>query len=349
MSEVSVRVLPWFDINGRKDLPWQCDPTPYRVWISEIMLQQTQVTTVIPYFTRFMESFPDIASLANAHVDEILLHWAGLGYYARARNLHKTAVILRDQYAGAFPAAIDQVMALPGIGRSTAGAILALSMNQHHPILDGNVKRVLARYHEVDGWPGDTKVAAMLWKHAEVHTPTARVAEYTQAMMDLGATVCMRGRPSCSRCPLNENCMAHRHGTEAQFPNRKPARVRPLRQTRMLLAHYGGALFLEKRPNAGIWGGLWSLPEVQDGMEIADWCSQYLAAEPATTNEWPLLRHSFSHYDLDIRPVVVQLRNASSKVAEPAAGRWVSLNESSQIGLATPVRKLVDTLQEAGW
>jgi A/G-specific adenine glycosylase len=348
VQDFSERVLGWFERNGRTDLPWQQDPTPYRVWVSEIMLQQTQVTTVIPYFERFMASFPDIETLARAHLDEVLLHWAGLGYYARARNLHKTAAIVCEQYSGVFPEDIDQVTGLPGIGRSTAGAILALSKNQRHPILDGNVKRVLARYHEVEGWPGETKVAMQLWEYAESHTPQARVAEYTQAMMDLGATVCTRSRPACDRCPLAGDCLACRNGSQAAFPGRKSARERPLRQTRMVLAHFAGMLYLEKRPASGIWGGLWSLPEIGDEGTVEDWCERHLAAKPAAQQEWPLLRHSFSHYDLDIHPVEVRLREASSKVTEPDTARWISLDDSSHTGLAAPVRKLVDTLHKAG-
>jgi A/G-specific adenine glycosylase len=342
------RVLNWFDQSGRKDLPWQTDPTPYRVWVSEIMLQQTQVVTVIPYFARFMQSFPDIETLAAATTDAVLLHWAGLGYYARARNLHKAAGILRDRFGSSFPTDIEEVMALPGIGRSTAGAILALSAGQRHPILDGNVKRVLARFHAIEGWPGDAKVAAKLWDRADAHTPQRRVADYTQAMMDLGATLCTRSRPACNDCPLHEDCEANIQGTQALYPGKNRRRTRPLRQTCMLLAHFDGAIFLEKRPPAGIWGGMWSLPEVADETAIADWCQQHLAAAPATQDEWPLLRHSFSHYDLDIRPVVVRLHGASGKVSDPDAGRWVSVTESASVGLATPVRKLVDTLQQSG-
>jgi len=345
----SDRVLAWFDSNGRKDLPWQHEPTPYRAWISEIMLQQTQVATVVPYFRRFMRSFPDIATLANAHGDQVLLHWSGLGYYARARNLHKAAKIVRDDYAGHVPTDLGQLMALPGIGRSTAGAILALATGQRHPILDGNVKRVLARYHAVEGWPGNCGIAEQLWELADAHTPEARVAAYTQAMMDIGATVCTRARPKCPACPVQENCEAKRNGTQALYPGKKARAAKPLRQTCMLLAHFDGALFLEKRPPAGIWGGLWSLPEVGDAALIADWCIEKLAAQADTLTEWPMLRHSFSHYDLDIRPVVVRLQGASAKVSDSDTGRWIPFGESAGIGVAAPVRKLLDTLQQSGF
>ncbi|MEQ9562780.1 MAG: A/G-specific adenine glycosylase [Woeseiaceae bacterium] len=349
MAAFADRVLQWFATSGRKDLPWQSNATPYRVWVSEIMLQQTQVTTVIPYFDRFMHRFPGIASLAASPVDDVFELWAGLGYYARARNLHKTAKIVRDEHSGIFPTTFESVVALPGIGRSTAGAILALSAGQRHAILDGNVKRVLARYFEVDGWPGDVTVANRLWEFAEENTPHDRVAEYTQAMMDLGATVCTRTRPACTECPLSADCRAFLNSSQASYPGKKPHRERPLRRTRMLLAHFDGALYLEKRPASGIWGGMWSLPEVDDNTSIVDWCKLSFGAGLESQNEWPLLRHSFSHYDLDIRPIEVRLRNASRKVAESDNARWVSVDESSRIGLAAPVRKLVDTLQESGW
>ncbi|HSD68684.1 MAG TPA: A/G-specific adenine glycosylase [Woeseiaceae bacterium] len=349
MTTFSDRVLAWFDTSGRKDLPWQQQPTPYRVWISEIMLQQTQVATVVPYFERFMQSFRDIESLANAHIDDVLLHWSGLGYYARARNLYRTAGILRDEYDGEFPSDLAQLLALPGIGRSTAGAILSLAFGQRQPILDGNVRRVLARFHAVPGSPADSKVAAELWAQADAHTPQQRVAAYTQAMMDLGATVCTRTRPACPVCPLREDCAAQLQGTQAMYPGRKARSARPLRQTCMLLAHVDGAVFLEKRPPSGIWGGLWSLPEVVDATLIDDWCHDRLSAKPESRTEWPILRHSFSHYDLDIRPVVVRLQGASAKVSDPAAGRFIPFGESQGVGLAAPVRKLVTTLQQSGF
>ena len=222
-TDFAARVLHWYDRHGRKDLPWQNTDDPYRVWVSEIMLQQTQVQTVIPYYQRFMHRFPDVVSLADAGLDEVLQHWSGLGYYARARNLHHAAEIIRDRYDGRFPATIEAVSELPGVGRSTAGAILALTFGQRHAILDGNVKRVLARHAAVDGWPGRTAVARQLWELAEARTPTARVGDYTQAMMDLGATLCTRSAPACGNCPVSGDCAAlgkalgrgARHGREA--------------------------------------------------------------------------------------------------------------------------------------
>jgi len=229
-SSFSEAVLHWYQKHGRKYLPWQQDRTPYRVWISEIMLQQTQVATVIPYYERFMERFPDIVSLADAKSDEVLHYWSGLGYYARARNLHKAALIVRDRYQGEFPQDFALVAELPGIGRSTAGAILSLACNQRHAILDGNVKRVLARYFMIDGWPGSTNTLNQLWNKAEQLTPKGDVASYNQAMMDLGSGICTRSKPNCLACPVNHDCQAYHQQKQAEFPNRKPKKSIPVRE-----------------------------------------------------------------------------------------------------------------------
>ena len=314
-TDFAGRLLAWFDEHGRKDLPWQNPVDPYRTWVSEIMLQQTQVQTVIPYFERFMRRFPDINVLADADQDEVLQHWSGLGYYARARNLHKAARHVRDEYGGAFPDTLEAVMALPGIGRSTAGAILSLSMGQRHAILDGNVKRVLARHEAVEGWPGRTSVANRLWDIAENNTPHERVADYTQAIMDLGATLCTRSKPACERCPVAADCAARIKGSATLFPGRKPRKAKPLRSTTMVFALHESQLFLERRPEAGIWGGLWSLPEV-NGRGVEDWCLDRLGAAPSAIEAWEPLRHSFSHYDLDIRPILVRFAAPLSKVAD---------------------------------
>ncbi len=343
------RVLQWFDVHGRKDLPWQLQPTPYRVWISEIMLQQTQVATVIPYFERFTKSFPDIAALAAATEDEVLHLWSGLGYYARARNLHKAAKIVKlvgAGHRGIFPTDFDDVLALPGIGRSTAGAILSLSSGARFAILDGNVKRVLARHRAVDGWPGKTSIAEILWEHAETFTPQRRVAAYNQAMMDLGATVCTRSKPRCDECPLQGDCVAADTSRQTEYPGRKPKAVKPLKNTRMLLAHIDGALYLERRPPAGIWGGLWSLPELDEQQGVEDWCRDRLDARPADTAAWNTVRHSFSHYDLDIQPIVVRIDGDSRKVADRNDRRWIDLHSAPQIGLAAPVKILIDRLRQ---
>ncbi|MDX1605378.1 MAG: A/G-specific adenine glycosylase, partial [Candidatus Competibacterales bacterium] len=295
------RVLAWFDRHGRRSLPWQQQPTPYRVWISEIMLQQTQVATVIPYYQRFMARFPVPAALAVAPLDEVLAHWSGLGYYARARNLHRAAREIRENHGGELPETLDALAALPGIGRSTAGAVLALSRGQRHPILDGNVKRVLARYHAVPGWPGRTAVQRELWALAEHHTPAGRVADYTQAMMDLGALVCTRRRPRCRTCPLAADCAAHTGGREHEFPAPRPRKALPVRRTRMLLLRTPQAeILLERRPPNGIWGGLWSLPECPPEAKIADWCAQHHDLTVLDQQPWAELQHAFTHFRLVI-------------------------------------------------
>jgi A/G-specific adenine glycosylase len=249
---LSERLLTWYRLHGRKDLPWQHPAAPYPVWISEIMLQQTQVQAAIPYFEKFMARFPDVHALAAAPVDEVLHIWSGLGYYARARNLHRTAELVVADHGGELPRNIDALMALPGIGRSTAAAILALSFGDRHAILDGNVKRVLCRYHSIEGWPGGSGVAKRLWAIAEAQTPDNDLAAYTQALMDLR-------QPRCEDCPLNGDCLALAEGREAELPQRKPRKSTPLRHTVFVIVRDPrGRVLLERRPPAGIWGGLWS-------------------------------------------------------------------------------------------
>jgi A/G-specific adenine glycosylase len=344
-AEFSRRVLAWFDQYGRSNLPWQHNPTPYRVWVSEIMLQQTQVATVIPYYQRFMARFPEIRDLADAHQDEVLHLWSGLGYYARARNLHHTAMLIRDRYAGQFPADIAEVTALPGIGRSTAGAILALSGGQRHAILDGNVKRVLARFQTITGWPGDTRVLKTLWQLAEYYTPTERMAAYTQAMMDLGATLCTRSRPHCELCPLHDGCRAHATGQETAFPQAKPSRERPVKSTRMIMARNpDGEVLLEKRPPAGVWGGLWGFPECPAETELVGWCRQRLGVEITEQQNWSVMRHSFSHFHLDITPVKVTVKAAADAVMEAERFVWYNIEKPDERGLAAPVQRLLSIL-----
>ncbi len=346
MERFADRLLAWWDRYGRKDLPWQQDIAPYRVWISEIMLQQTQVKTVIPYFKRFMVSFPNVVALADAELDDVLHHWSGLGYYARARNLHKAACVVRDEHDGTFPTDFDAVTELPGIGRSTAGAILSLACGQRHAILDGNVKRVLARHQAIAGWPGKTAVAKALWETADAFTPRKRVGDYTQAIMDLGATLCTRSSPDCQRCPVAADCIALENGTIAEFPGRKPKKDKPLKATTMLLATTGDAVYLEKRPSSGIWGGLWSLPEV-NGEDAGAWSERVIGEAAERIDSRPLLRHSFSHYDLDIRPLVVRVTGSSRRVADDDNATWYRLDELPPGGIAAPVRKLIDNLQDS--
>ncbi len=346
VSDFATRLLEWFEGHGRKDLPWQQDVTAYRVWVSEIMLQQTQVLTVIPYFNQFIKRFPDLATLAAAHQDEVLAHWSGLGYYARARNLHKAAQVVRDEFAGTFPTTLEAVMTLPGIGRSTAGAILSLAFGQRHAILDGNVKRVLARHAAIAGWPGTTGVAHELWCIAEQHTPQQQVANYTQAIMDLGATLCTRSNPSCSRCPVSEDCAALRASEVEAYPARKPRAAKPLRTTTMILANVSGQVYLERRPEAGIWGGLWSFPEPGE-RSVVEWCEDVLGTAAEEAQSWDILRHSFSHYDLDIQPIVVHLEPRAASVAEAGARVWYRLGDEPPGGLAAPVKKLINQLRKS--
>ncbi|MGE5624666.1 MAG: A/G-specific adenine glycosylase [Bacillota bacterium] len=337
------RLLAWARRHGRHDLPWQRRRTPYRVWVSEIMLQQTQVAAVVPYYRRFLERFPDVHALADAPLDEVLHLWTGLGYYARARNLQKAAQAVRDRHDGRFPRDFEAVAALPGIGRSTAGAILALSSGQRHPILDGNVKRVLARHGAVQGWPGEKKVEAKLWALAESLTPEQRVADYTQAIMDLGATVCTRSRPRCGECPVSADCRAHALGREARYPAARPKKTLPVKRTRMLLVRQEDTVLLERRPPAGLWGGLWGFPEIAHDADPFAWCRARFGATPRVVRSWPRLRHSFSHFHLDIEPVELSLP-AAAAVQDAGDSRWQTVGALPRLGLAAPVKRLLDTL-----
>ena len=337
----SQQVLIWFDQHGRKDLPWQQERSPYRVWVSEIMLQQTQVATVIPYFKAFVSRFPAVEDLANAELDEVLSLWSGLGYYARARNLHRAAKIVCDECNGNFPQNFEQVLALPGIGRSTAGAILSLSLAQHHPILDGNVKRVLARCFAVAGWPGETAVANQLWAYSEQVTPKPRVADFNQAMMDLGAGVCARSRPRCAECPLSTMCRAHATESITLYPGKKPKKTIPVRETQMvMLANAQGEILLQRRPPSGIWGGLLSLPETSGNTGMVQWCETHLGLDVTEQERWPVMRHTFSHFHLDITPVLMKMKAPAKCVMEGA--EWVWYNSSSPMGgLPAPVTHLI--------
>ncbi|MEH6467466.1 MAG: A/G-specific adenine glycosylase, partial [Porticoccus sp.] len=317
-TSFSQKLLNWFDQHGRKDLPWQQGITAYRVWVSEIMLQQTQVSTVIPYFQQFMASFPTIETLASAPQDRVLHHWTGLGYYARARNLHKTAQLIINEFDGIFPDTIEQLEALPGIGRSTAGAIRAIAFQKPATILDGNVKRVLTRYHAIDGWPGQTAVSNRLWAHAEQHTPKTRLADYTQAIMDLGATLCTRTRPRCIECPMANQCTAFTAGNPTDYPGKKPRKEQPIRESLFLIIQNPeGEILLEQRPANGLWGGLWVFPQCDNETEINRICHQL----SCYVENWQLLpkrRHTFSHFHLDYQPVLIQAKQQSSIMDSPS-------------------------------
>ncbi|MGF1763158.1 A/G-specific adenine glycosylase [Aliivibrio kagoshimensis] len=346
MSSFSQAVLNWYEQFGRKTLPWQIEKTPYKVWLSEIMLQQTQVTTVIPYFERFMDRFPTVEDLANAEQDEVLHLWTGLGYYARARNLHKAAKIVVEQYQGLFPTNIDDVIALPGIGRSTAGAVLSLSLKQPHAILDGNVKRTLSRCFAVEGWPGKKPVENRLWEIAELHTPKRDVEKYNQAMMDMGAMVCTRSRPKCEICPVNTLCEAKAADRQADFPGKKPKKVKPEKEAWFVIFHHEGEVWLEQRPQSGIWGGLWCFPE-QDNSELAsqfDRLGIERGHQVSSQQQLIAFRHTFSHYHLDIVPILINITQKPSVLMEANGGLWYNLAQPKRVGLAAPVQKLLDQL-----
>ncbi len=341
----STQLLAWFSRHGRKDLPWQSDRSTYRVWVSEVMLQQTQVATVIPYYQTFMTRFPDVRRLAAAPLDEVLHLWSGLGYYARARNLHRAAGLVCSEHQGEVPRDFAALEALPGIGRSTAGAILALSAGQRHPILDGNVKRVLSRVYRVEGWYGHGEVARQLWELAERHTPKTRVAAYTQAIMDLGATLCSRGKPACARCPLQDQCAAYRDDCVDGYPEPKPRRTLPVRESRvLLLCNAAGEVLLQRRPPVGIWGGLWSFPEVPADQDAQQWCRTQLRCCVRHIDEWPALRHTFSHFHLDLRPLVAQVKTLENAVLEGEGWVWYNSAQPDRIGLAAPVTRLLARL-----
>ncbi len=340
---LSQPLLRWFDKHGRKSLPWQQNPTPYRVWVSEVMLQQTQVATVIPYYQRFMTHFPDIESLANAELDSVLSLWSGLGYYARGRNLHAAAKRIQELHGGLFPYQREAVEALPGIGRSTAAAILSLSTGERHAILDGNVKRVLARCFAIEGWPGKSSVQKRLWQLAETFTPTQRVAAYNQAIMDLGATCCTRSRPKCINCPLSNICMALKQALVESLPTAKPSKKRPIRNIQILMIKNGrGEILLEKRPPSGIWGGLWSLPEAMNNERADHWCNEQLGLQVELLEEWPIRRHTFSHFHLDMRPQLLQLKSNPGQINEDDHRIWYKMQQTH--GLATPIARLVKEL-----
>ncbi len=342
------KLLAWFDRHGRKGLPWQRNPNAYRVWVSEIMLQQTQVQAVIPYFERFMARFPDVQALAAAQLDEVLHLWSGLGYYARARNLHRTAKLIAAA-GGAFPTSQAGLEALPGVGRSTAGAILALAMDQPTAILDGNAKRVLARFHGVDGPSNAAATLRTLWAHAEAHTPQTRAAAYTQAIMDLGATLCTRRGPGCSACPLAERCMALAANRVAEIPSRPQRGAKPVRKARMyVISAPPGACLLERRPNFGVWGGLWSPPQRNADCSWEAVCAEFgiRAATVAERRTAPAFRHSFTHFHLDIEPHYLRLAEQPTAIGDGDRFIWYNLDRPQPVGLSVPAGALLASLKE---
>lgn len=328
------KLLSWFDEHGRTHLPWQQNKTPYRVWISEIMLQQTQVATVIPYFERFMTSFPDIKTLANAHEDEVLHHWAGLGYYSRARNLHRAAKKVMSDYHGVFPDTAENLLTLPGIGESTCGAILSIAYHQRAPILDGNVKRVLSRVY------GAT-TANELWEIATRNTPTLRVADYTQAIMDLGATLCTRSKPQCPRCPFKKSCYALLNNMTAELPIKTKNKEIPTKSATFLILEYNQSILLLKRPAPGIWGGLYCLPQIDqepNRNKIINHCTEQFGIKPESFTSLPVFKHTFSHYHLMLHPMHIR---ATSKPLEQPQQIWYNPANAQSIGLPKPINTLL--------
>ncbi len=347
----SEQLLAWFDQHGRKDLPWQHDKTPYRVWVSEIMLQQTQVASVIEYYQRFMQSFPSIQSLAEANEDMVLEHWAGLGYYARARNLHKAAKVVMNELKGIFPNTLEEIVRLPGIGRSTAGAILSIAFKQNACILDGNVKRVLCRFHGIEAWPGERKTENRLWSLAEQHTPNKRTDDYTQAIMDLGATCCTRSKPKCALCPFTQSCIAFKKGLQTQLPKSKPKKIIPHKETWIALIEHEGKILLEKRPPSGIWGSLYSLPEFNADLTHPE---AHQAIESRFNIKLNLdemhdaIHHTFSHFKLEMKPLKLStLHQENDKVVqihEASQFHWYAKSQLHTIGLPAPIAKYLKSL-----
>lgn len=409
-AKISARLLKWYDAHGRKDLPWQRAREPYRVWVAEVMLQQTQVGAVIPYYRRFMRQFPDLGALAAADLDAVLRHWAGLGYYARARNLHAAARQIVARHGGEFPARFEDIAALPGVGRSTAGAVAAFAFGKRRAILDGNVKRVLSRYAALGGRPGAAKTQAQLWQIAEQQLPKSRVADYNQALMDLGATVCARAKPKCAACPLAADCRAHRSGDPAAYPARKSVVVaatgattgatvttmaKPARRrktvTMLIVRDRVGHVLLVQRPPRGIWGGLWSLPEYPhraarpatasprsqpsppakpsrsqpsppaksssakprpptpaQRRRIETWCAQQLNLRVQTGRALPAFTHSFTHFDLDIRPLLADAPAGNPAPRMDAAPHlWYNPSKPATVGVPAAVARIFERLKVA--
>ena len=341
-SQFAQYTLDWYQKYGRKTLPWQQQKTPYKVWLSEVMLQQTQVATVIPYFERFMARFPTVTDLAAAPLDEVLHLWTGLGYYARARNLHKAACQVAEKHGGIFPQNFEDVADLPGVGRSTAGAILSLSLGQHYPILDGNVKRVLARCYAVEGWPGTSLVEKRLWQLSEQVTPAQGVGEFNQAMMDLGAMVCTRSRPKCELCPLSSGCIAYAHHSWEKYPGKKPKKAQPVKTAWFLLLQQGENVLLQQRPPVGIWGGLYCFPQFDSEQAMHDWLEKQGIS--GSLQHMTAFRHTFSHFHLDIIPCYLN-KPAFGSLMDESSSLWYNLARAPEVGLAAPVERLLNELR----
>ena len=344
-SNFADQLLAWFDEHGRKNLPWQQNKTPYKVWISEIMLQQTQVATVIPYFERFMARFPTVQSLAAAPLDEVLGLWTGLGYYARARNMHKAARQISDEFTGELPTSVDELIALPGIGESTAGAIVTLGHGGIATILDGNVKRVIARHREIEGWYGQSAVMKKLWQAAHEFTPEVRTPDYTQAIMDLGALVCTKSAPHCDVCPVSDDCLARLNNRIADLPGKKPRKVIPTRARFFLQClDPEHRVLLIKRPANGIWGGLWCFPEFDSQEAMSDWLTSQSLELQGNPKAELVVEHQFSHYKLKMQPHRCDTTKVEQRVAEADTRAWFTIDEAVKLGLPAPVLGMLRTI-----
>jgi A/G-specific adenine glycosylase len=341
MKNFASRLIEWQLTHGRHDLPWQ-GADAYRVWLSEIMLQQTQVATVIPYYQRFVASFPNITALAAATEEQVLAHWSGLGYYARGRNLHRAAQIIAEKYHGEFPREFEQIIELPGIGRSTAAAICALAYHERRAILDGNVKRVLARYCGIEGWAGNKKVEERLWQQAEALLPPRDIATYTQSLMDMGATVCTRSRPKCAICPVQADCIALGADRIAVLPAPRPRKTVPEKHTTFLLLMHGNDILLEKRPGSGIWGGLWCPPQVESESDAAEYMQRNGVQENERI-ELDEFTHTFTHFKLHTTPLLIRVAHKPHQVQQ-AGSVWQDVEEALQAAIPTPVRQVLKKL-----
>lgn len=335
-----MRVIQWQKQHGRHGLPWQNTRDPYAIWVSEIMLQQTQVSAVIGYYQRFMQRFPDIATLAASGQEEVMQLWSGLGYYSRARNLHAAAKKIMQEHNGRFPEAIDAVLELPGIGRSTAAAVTVFAFGQRRAILDGNVKRVLARFFGIEGWPGLPAIEKQMWHMAENLLPHRDMEAYIQGLMDLGATLCVRSKPRCMQCPVQDDCIALKEGRVDSLPTPKLRKPLPQRETVMLLLLSGNEVLLEKRPPTGIWGGLWSFPEIKLDDNPQEIVRKRFGLQTALLPALPLLTHTFTHFTLNITPQLLQITKRSLQAAEPGLV-WLDIEDAAGAALPAPIKKLV--------
>jgi len=339
MNSFASRLIAWQRTHGRHDLPWQ-GTDAYRVWLSEIMLQQTQVATVIPYFQRFLASFPTVLLLAAASKEQVLAHWSGLGYYARGRNLHAGARIIVEKYNGVFPREFERILELPGIGRSTAAAICALAYHEPRAILDGNVKRVLSRYCGISGSPNEKVVEVQLWQQAEMLLPQRDIATYTQAQMDLGATLCTRNKPKCGECPVSRDCVAFQSGRVSELPTPRLRKAVPEKNATFLLLMHGNDILLEKRPGSGIWGGMWCPPQFDDEAAARDWFVRNgMVASDGERLE--TFSHSFTHFKLHILPLKIQLSRKPLCAAQ-AESVWLDVEEALRVAIPTPVRMMLN-------